>query len=118
MMDNVIFSSDTVWSKHASKDYKYYNNKVGKVFINDAVDISGISSNSYDFVFASHSLEHIANPIRALKEWLRVVRDDGYIIGESINPFEVVFHKWYWHNPDDSMVSFDIVDNYVKSKLQ
>ena len=38
--------------------------------------------------------------------------------GESINPFEVVFHKWYWHNPDDSMVSFDIVDNYVKSKLQ
>ena len=80
MMDNVIFSSDTVWSKHATKDYNYYNNKVGKVFINDAVDISGISSNSYDFVFASHSLEHIANPIRALKEWLRVVRDDGYII--------------------------------------
>jgi hypothetical protein len=38
----------------------------------------------------------------------------GKYFGESIDPFEAVFHKWYWHNPDDSMVSFDIVDKYVK----
>jgi SAM-dependent methyltransferase len=27
-----------------------------------------------DFVFASHVLEHFADPVRALKEWLRVAR--------------------------------------------
>jgi len=36
--------------------------------------------------------------------------------GTSINPFEVIFHKWYWHNFLDSPVSFDIVEQYVKSK--
>jgi hypothetical protein len=39
----------------------------------------------------------------------------GKYFGGSIDPFEVIFHKWYWHNPNDSMVSFDIVDKYVKN---
>lgn len=31
--------------------------------------------------------------------------------GSSINPFDVIFHKWYWYgNPT---VNFDIVENYV-----
>jgi GR25 family glycosyltransferase involved in LPS biosynthesis len=34
--------------------------------------------------------------------------------GESINPFETVFHKWFWDNPTDSMVSYDIVESYRK----
>jgi hypothetical protein len=37
----------------------------------------------------------------------------GKYFGGSIDPFKVIFHKWYWHNPSDSMVSFDIVENYV-----
>ncbi|NDB86147.1 MAG: hypothetical protein EB127_26110, partial [Alphaproteobacteria bacterium] len=37
----------------------------------------------------------------------------GKYFGVSIDPFEVVFHKWYWHNPADSMVSFDVVEKYV-----
>jgi hypothetical protein len=37
----------------------------------------------------------------------------GKYFGGSIDPFEVIFHKWYWHNPNDSMVSFDIVEKYV-----
>jgi hypothetical protein len=41
----------------------------------------------------------------------------GKYFGCSIDPFEVVFHKWYWHNPNDSIVSFDVVEKYVKSKI-
>ena len=41
----------------------------------------------------------------------------GMYFGESIDPFEVVFHKWYWHDNDTSMVSFDIVDKHVKNTL-
>jgi SAM-dependent methyltransferase len=29
---------------------------------------------AFDFVFASHVIEHFADPIRALKEWVRVAR--------------------------------------------
>jgi hypothetical protein len=31
--------------------------------------------------------------------------------GYSINPYDVIFHKWYWHNADT--VNFDIIKQYV-----
>ena len=77
-MDNIVFSNDTIWSKH-TEEYKYFPNKIGKVIINDAVDISGVTDSQYDFCFASHTLEHIANPIKALKECLRIVKGGGHI---------------------------------------
>ena len=78
-IDNVIFSKETVWSDH-SDEYKYYDHKTGKVIINDAVNISLVYSQVYDFVFSSHSLEHIANPLKAIKEWLRILKKGGYLI--------------------------------------
>jgi ubiquinone/menaquinone biosynthesis C-methylase UbiE len=35
---------------------------------------------SYDFVISSHVIEHFYNPIKAIKEWLRVIRPGGYIL--------------------------------------
>lgn len=78
-IDNVIFSNHTVWSNH-THEYNYYANKKGKVIINDAVNIHLVQNESYNFVFSSHSLEHIANPLKAVAEWLRIVKKDGYII--------------------------------------
>jgi GR25 family glycosyltransferase involved in LPS biosynthesis/SAM-dependent methyltransferase len=78
-MDNVIFSKDTVWSKH-NDEYNYYYNKKGRVIINDSVNITNITNDCYDFVFSSHSLEHIANPLKAINEWLRIIKNDGFII--------------------------------------
>jgi SAM-dependent methyltransferase len=78
-MDNVIFSKETVWSTH-SDEYHYFGNKKGKVVINDAVNITNITDESYDFLFSSHSLEHIANPLKAISEWLRIIKPGGHII--------------------------------------
>ena len=78
-IDNVIFSKNTIWSNH-SHEYNYYYNKKGKVIVNDAVNINNVQNNSYDFVFSSHSLEHIANPLKAINEWLRIIKSGGYII--------------------------------------
>ena len=80
MIDNIIFSKNTIWSNHETSEYRYYENKIGKVIINDAVNISDVNDNQYDFVFSSHTLEHIANPLKAIKEWLRITKKDGYII--------------------------------------
>lgn len=41
---------------------------------------------SFDFVISSHVLEHFYDPIKALMEWNRVVRDGGYI-------YAIVPHK-------------------------
>jgi len=49
-------------------------------------DILPLSSNSVDFVISSHVLEHFTNPIKALMEWYRVIKPQGYI-------FMIVPHK-------------------------
>jgi hypothetical protein len=35
----------------------------------------------------------------------------GSFYGDSINPYEVIFHKWYWHG--EPLVNFEIVNEYV-----
>lgn len=106
-MDNVIFNYDTIWSKHTS-EYKFYNEKIGKVIINDAVDISNIMGNTYDFCFSSHSLEHIANPLKAIKEWLRIVKPNGHII--IVVPEK---SKTFDHRRDYTEFS-TILDQYIR----
>ncbi len=38
-----------------------------------------LDDGSLDYVISSHVLEHLFDPIRAIKEWFRVIREDGYI---------------------------------------
>ena len=45
-----------------------------------------VTDESQDFIISSHVLEHIPDPIKALKEWHRVIRPGGYI-------FMIVPHK-------------------------
>ena len=78
-IDNVIFSKNTIWSE-STDEYNYYPDKKGKVIVNDAVNIHLVENECYDFVFSSHSLEHIANPLKAVSEWLRITKNGGYVI--------------------------------------
>jgi SAM-dependent methyltransferase len=52
----------------------------GRLWILEATDLSPIPNASYDAVLASHVLEHIANPVRALREWRRVLRHGGHLL--------------------------------------
>jgi SAM-dependent methyltransferase len=55
-----------------------YERRVGvkpaKVDIVAPGDDLPIEDNSVDFVFSSHVIEHFADPVRALREWVRVAR--------------------------------------------
>jgi SAM-dependent methyltransferase len=78
-LDNVVFSKNTIWNNHTN-EYTYNGKNLGSVIISDAVNISLVENESYDFVFSSHSLEHIANPLKAIGEWLRIIKNNGHII--------------------------------------
>ncbi len=47
--------------------------------VGDAQDLSVLADSSVDFVIANHLLEHLEDPIRGLREMLRVVRPGGVL---------------------------------------
>jgi SAM-dependent methyltransferase len=81
-LDGVNFSNSTVWEGQLTEGmtYRYTKRRVGHQFICDATDLSRLAADSYDFVLSSNNLEHIANPLQALTQWLRIVRPGGHLL--------------------------------------
>lgn len=46
----------------------------------DAQYMKGVPDNSFDFLHSSHCLEHLHDPERGLKNWIRIVKSGGYLI--------------------------------------
>lgn len=81
-MDNCNFAIDTTWSQGESgRTFRYLPDAdPGMQYIHDATNLASIEDRSYDFLLASHILEHVANPLRALAEFHRVVKPSGYLL--------------------------------------
>lgn len=81
-LDGCNFSTITIWEGNieSGKNYKYYKNRKGVQYILEATDLSRITSSKYDFVISSNCLEHIANPLKAIEEWIRVIKEDGLLL--------------------------------------
>lgn len=46
----------------------------------DAQFLNGVADNTLDFVHSSHCLEHLVDPAEGLRNWLRVVKEGGYLV--------------------------------------
>lgn len=83
-LDNGNFSDRTVWEGTIPEgDTFQYDDRhaPGRQFIVEATDLGAIPSQHYDVLISSHTLEHTANPLKALREWLRVLRgEDGVLL--------------------------------------
>jgi SAM-dependent methyltransferase len=79
-LDNCDFSRSTVWAEQQDS-YIFDPKKVpGKSIFCDGSELVSVKDSTYDFVLSSHNLEHFANPVKALKEWQRVLRPSGALI--------------------------------------
>jgi SAM-dependent methyltransferase len=77
-IDGCNFSNETIWEGHIhSESYIYNGTILGKQFIGEATRLSSITDTKYDFIISSHCLEHIANPLKAITEWLNIVNGGG-----------------------------------------
>lgn len=78
----------------------------------DATDLTDVPNETYHTVYASHILEHIDKPMRALQNWFRVLKPGGHMI--VVVPHRDLYekrktlpsqwnpeHRWFWM-PDDS----------------
>ncbi|NCQ17486.1 MAG: class I SAM-dependent methyltransferase [Ignavibacteria bacterium] len=46
----------------------------------DAQFLNNLLDGTYDFVYSSHTLEHLDDAALALKNWFRILKKDGYLI--------------------------------------
>lgn len=79
-VDGVNFSNQTVWEGQLTEGdtYNYLSSHgLGHQYIDEAGILSTVPDNKYDFLLSSHSLEHMANPIKALKRWHAVLKPRG-----------------------------------------
>jgi len=76
------FSTKTIWegSINSGETFNYYKNRKGTQYICEASDMKIIPNSMYDFVISSNCLEHVANPLKALNEWLRIMKQSGTIL--------------------------------------
>ncbi len=82
-LDNCNFGDTTVWEGDIQEGLSFQFDRskpAGRQFIVEATAMESIPSASYDFVLSSHALEHTANPILALSEWIRLLKDQGTLV--------------------------------------
>lgn len=82
-LDNVNFSPVTVWEGAIAEGDTFAfhpRREPGRQYILEATDLRPLKDDEYDLVISSHTLEHSANPLRALSEWKRVLRPQGCLV--------------------------------------
>jgi len=82
-LDNCNFGFNTVWEGSISEGLTFQfdpNKPRGRQYVAEATDLNMIPDKAYDFVISCHALEHTANPLRALKEWVRILKNSGGIV--------------------------------------
>lgn len=113
-LDNINFCDQTFWGTYTEGENFIFNPKkqIGKQIIADATNLSILQDNSYDFMFSSHVIEHIANPIKALFEWKRIIKTSGYLVIIAPN-------MRYTYDRKRPLTKFDhILDDYLKDTLE
>jgi SAM-dependent methyltransferase len=94
-LDNVNWASTTANNPYMTSgphQYRWYLNKRGYNYICEADSIPAEDS-KYDFIISAQVLEHIANPIKSLYEWRRLLRHSGHIICEVPNKEKTFDYK-------------------------
>lgn len=79
-LDNCDFMQNTTWASHTASYCFSARKACGKTYFCEGSDLREISDNQYDFLLSSHNLEHMANPIKGLKEWQRIVKPGGHLV--------------------------------------
>ena len=92
--------------KNGEREYNIKNKKLGIEYVKDTTNLTNIKNNTYDFILVSNTLEYIANPIKAIKEWLRILKQNGFIIMIFDNISETDDNKFHLKK---------IIENYEKN---
>ena len=127
-IDNVDFGSN-IWSGDVREGSLFFYGKHGKQIICEATNLFKIEDQTYDVVISSHQLEHVANPIKAMNEFVRVCKPGGIIVlilpiksltfdhYREYTPFEHLLADYQQNIDEDDLTHFqEIILNHDLSR--
>jgi ubiquinone/menaquinone biosynthesis C-methylase UbiE len=77
----VDYNSITIWKMIREDILGKLKSKLRYEFVvSEASELRGINEDSLDFILASHVMEHLANPLKAVLRWKSLLHTGGYII--------------------------------------
>lgn len=82
-LDNCCYSAQTIWTQRKAGQNPFPEWAMpadSRNIVSDATALAAFEDGAYDCVLASHCLEHVANPLRALGEWKRVLKPGGTLL--------------------------------------
>ncbi len=82
-VDNVNFARMTTWSFRVEegRTFEFSRSKdKGHQYICEATELGRVKDGKYSFVICCHVLEHVANPLKAIGEFLRVLKKQGLLL--------------------------------------
>lgn len=95
-LDNVNFAAQTAWET-ALRDggpFVFHPGRpAGTQRLREAGALHGLPDAGFDFVVSSHCLEHLGNPLGALREWRRVTRPGGHLCVVVPDPAHSFDHR-------------------------
>ncbi len=127
-LDLCNFADNTIWEKETSKysmDSLGLSDKSGSFILSEATDIDRHTDAKYDALLSCHSLEHTANPMKALLAWGKVLKRDGVLLlvlpearssfdqGRAVTTIEHLMDDFTNNIGEDDETHFpDILENY------
>ncbi|MDR0603404.1 MAG: methyltransferase domain-containing protein [Bacteroidales bacterium] len=89
------------------KEESKFNCEPLKVDLIASADVLPFKDNSVDFVINSHVLEHFWDPIKAIKEWMRVIKKGGFL-------FMIIPHKDRTFDKDKEVTTLrELIDRHT-----
>jgi hypothetical protein len=106
---NLLKAEETIFCNHKTKDDAVLNGEYG---LSKCIFKHGYS---IDCMIRKYQNIDWRDPINYyMNRNLHPSRKKSFY-GNSLNPFELIFHKWYWHGLED--VNFDLIQQYVNGDL-
>lgn len=82
-LDNCNFSSQTTWEGSIREGGTFIfstNRPPGMQYVAETTNLKCIADENYNFLLSSHVLEHSANALKVLYEWIRIIKPGGMLV--------------------------------------
>ncbi len=107
----IVLNKKTVFYNHKNKTDAILNGEYGltKCIMRNGYTIDCMLKEYQNIDWLDHSNYNMNNNKHPSRK--------NSFFGKSINPYDVIFHKWCWKPEEDKLVSKDIIEKHTKKKI-